>query len=129
MTWKESIILAYLAQLPDGVEELRQQQAAIRAQREEAQAKARKYDRIQARCTTQEAIRRNARRSGNSLLMVRTADEKLEAIRRKLEALEAGCPCGSCAKPCFLQRLDCPEHGDACDGHKPDAPTVAGEAV
>lgn len=124
----EEAILRYLAQLPDSLEELRQQREVILRDRITAKADAYKYDRIGAQCTTREALKRNARRAGNSLLMVRTADEKLEAIRRKREALESGCPCGSCAKPCFLTPAFCLEHGRSCTGHEPDI-TVDGETV
>lgn len=124
----EEAVLLCLARLPDSVKELRQQREAVRERRTAAKADAYKYTRLGAQSTTREALKRNARRAGNSLQMVRTADEKLEAIRRKLEALEAGCPCGSCAKPCFLSPAFCLKHGHACDGHEPDV-TVDGEKV
>lgn len=83
----EGAILLYMARLPSDPEELCQRQMILHQERARAEGNVTKYSRLQARCVTREGIRRNANRVGQSILQVRTKDEQLEAVRRKLLTL------------------------------------------
>lgn len=123
---REESVSRAMGSLPDDRELLRQSLVRLEYRKTELEAELEKCNRLQAHSRTSEMLRRNARRTVTTLVMLSEAEMNVEAAKRKLDAVLAGCPCGSCRTPCYLTPRLCPLCGPVCNGHEPDV-TVEGE--